>query len=161
MLPRCFIAMPMSTSLRQSVVHRDRHHFEHVLECLVVPAVEQAGFEPWRPKAPAASVVQAELVKALREADLMVADLSAGNPNVFFEVGVRTGQDLPVMLICDKRTELPFDVTIWDCYRYQLTRPAWTMRDDVAALAKHIRSSANRADGRNEYWKHFGTAGLN
>jgi hypothetical protein len=156
MLPSCFIAMPMFTSLRQAVAHGDRQYFQHVLKCLVEPAVRKAGFQPWPPQAAAATLVHAEFARALRVADLVVADLSGRNPNVFFELGIRTGRDLPVSLICDNRTELPFDVRIWNCYRYRLARKAWAVQREVDALAEHIADSATRAEGRNEFWKHFG-----
>jgi len=157
MPPRCFIAMPITTPPdRVADYGGDRDHFVHVLEYLLIPAVERAGYEPWRPSANATDVIHSEVVRALCTADLVLVDLSAHNPNVLFELGLRTGRDKPVSLVRDEQTELPFDIAILNCYRYNSTLLAWNMRAEIDQLAEHLTASAARSAGHNPYWQQFG-----
>src|SRR5262245_30238098 len=96
---RCFIAMPITTPKdRVADYGGDEDHFEHVLKYLFIPAVKRAGFVPWPPSIGAADLIHSELVRALCVADLVLVDLSAHNPNVFFEFGIRTACDRSVSL---------------------------------------------------------------
>jgi transcriptional regulator with XRE-family HTH domain len=51
-----------------------------------------------------------QLEVALQSADLVVADLTTANPNVMFELGIRRATGLPIILIAEQGTKLPFDV---------------------------------------------------
>jgi Restriction endonuclease len=46
----------------------------------------------------------------LRSCDLLVADTSTCNPNVFYEVGYGLALSIPTVLICREGEDLPFDV---------------------------------------------------
>lgn len=51
---KCFIIAPISTLAERVPLYlNDGAHCEHVIEHLLVPAVEMAGFEPIKPKAKA------------------------------------------------------------------------------------------------------------
>ena len=62
--------------------------------------------------------------KGIEEADLVIADLTGTNPNVFLEVGYAWGIERPTLLLCRKRADgdepkLPFDVAIHKCLYYE------------------------------------------
>ena len=42
--------------------------------------------------------------------ELVIADLSILNPNVFYELAIRQATNLPVLLLAHKETKIPFDV---------------------------------------------------
>src|SRR6266566_3832256 len=95
----CFVAMPVTTPTSYADDLRDPDHFGHVLEHLFTPALEQAGYTAIPPKMLGAALIHAEIIRHLEQADLVFADLSNHNPNVFFELGIRTSLDRPVVLV--------------------------------------------------------------
>jgi hypothetical protein len=48
-MAKCFIIMPITTSPEHSEVYRDPDHFRHVLNHLMIPAVESAGLDAVSP----------------------------------------------------------------------------------------------------------------
>lgn len=153
----CFIAMPVRTTPEQAELYDDDQHWNHVLEHLFVPAVEQAGFEAWRPIAEGSDLIHARIVQQLIRADLVLVDMSHNNPNVFFELGVRTSVNKPVALVrCDTATPIPFDVSGINTHTYEPILKPWNHKTQVAALAKHLGMAAETSSGTNTMWQQFG-----
>ena len=55
-------------------------------------------------------VISAQVFKRLWEDDLVIADLSGGNPNVFYELAIRHLRKLPCIQMIHREDKLPFDV---------------------------------------------------
>src|ERR1035441_5058521 len=103
--PRCFIIMPISTPADMLPLYsNDADHFKHVLERLFIPAVKKAGLEPIPPKSRGSDIIHAKIIKSLETAELVLCDISTLNPNVFFELGVRTALNNPVCYVKDDAT---------------------------------------------------------
>jgi hypothetical protein len=157
--PGCFVAMPISTppALVNSYQGDDRH-FEHVLEHLLEPAIELAGMQPISPLTQGANIVHAEIVDKIVRSDLVLCDMSALNPNVFFEMGLRTALNKPLCFLVDDLTKpsVPFDMGIVNYHVYQSSLVPWTLEREIEELARHIRASMAHANGGNALWSHFG-----
>jgi hypothetical protein len=156
--PTCFVAMPITTSPEAAALYGgDIDHFTHVLDYLLIPAIEKCGYTAIRPTSIGADIIHATIIKHLEEADLVLCDISTHNPNVFFELGIRTALDRPAALIRDNQTnKLPFDTSIINTHEYDSSLSAWTLGEQIAGLVKHIAATAGRVDDQNALWQHFG-----
>jgi hypothetical protein len=93
----CFIISPISTPDELAGRYGDdKDHFRHVIEELMMPAAEMAGYVPRSPIARGSDLIHAEIVRQLETADVVLCDISTLNANVFFELGIRTAIDKPV-----------------------------------------------------------------
>lgn len=152
----CFIAMPITTLPEQVDVYGgDVDHWLHVMHSIHVPAVKAAGYEPILPISRGTQMIMGDIIKHLSEADMVLCDLSGHNPNVFFELGVRTSLNRPIALVKDEHLKVPFDTSGLNTHPYDSTLHAWNSEAQIAAIARHIEDSAS-PDGKNPMWKHFG-----
>lgn len=153
----CFVAMPVTTPASYAEDLRDPDHFAHVLKHLFIPALEQAGYEVIPPKMLGAALIHAEIIRHLEQADLVLADLSSRNANVYFELGVRTSLDRPVVLVKDTCTEtLPFDVGPINVLTYNESLAPWLIEDEIKGMAEHVSKVPVGSSSGNEMWKYFG-----
>jgi hypothetical protein len=155
--PTCFMAMPITTRPEDADRYDgDTDHWAHVMRSLFEKAVEVAGFQPIRPVAQGSHLIHGLIIRHLSTADLVLVDLSAHNPNVFFELGVRTSLNLPIALVRDEHTSIPFDTSGINTYTYDSKLRGWEIEEQQRSLAQHIRDSATSCAGKNPLWRHFG-----
>ena len=154
----CFIIMPITTPETMIEKYRDGDaHFTHILDCLFKPAIKEAGYNPIPPKAKGADLIQAEIIKNLETADIILCDMSCLNPNVFFEFGIRTSLNKPVCVVKDDLTEsVPFDTGILNHHEYKSSIDSWHLKSEIKALSAHLTASSERSKGENTLWKYFG-----
>ena len=79
----------------------------------VHPALSAAGVKPLRSDHMLGlQPVIEKIEKAIRDADICVAEVSTDNPNVWLELGYALAIGQPVVILCDKaiRDKLPFDI---------------------------------------------------
>ena len=157
-MPNCFIIMPITTpSLYLEEYGDDKHHFAHVLDHLFIPAIEGIDYSPITPIMKGADIIHAEIIKNLGEADLVLCDMSILNPNVFFELGIRTALDKPVCLVKDSRTkQVPFDTSIINYHTYNHELHPWNLKDEIPKLEAHLTESIENSNQQNSLWKYFG-----
>jgi len=80
---------------------------------VIRPTVESFGYRVVRGDDAAFSgMVMTDVARAIREASVVIADITPDNPNVFYEVGFSHALDKPTILLSDRRREkLPFDIS--------------------------------------------------
>jgi tetratricopeptide (TPR) repeat protein len=127
-----FVVMPFG--------EKEQIDFNRVYGDLIKPALEQAGFEVFRAdEEMRAGDIRTDMFQQLLLADLVVADLSIDNPNVWYEVGVRHAlRARGVIHIKCRRDHMPFDVYTDRSLRYRIKQgvPDPTFVDeDKKALA--------------------------
>lgn len=114
----------------------EKAHFQRVYKHLIFQACERAGLEPVHlMEARGATLITADIVRLATEAPMALCDLSARNPNVMFELGLRQAARKPVVLIKDDRTDKIFDVDALRTIPYHHSLRADLVEDAVAAIA--------------------------
>lgn len=104
---KCFVIMPISDPIGY-----EKGHFANIYNNLIKPAVENAGYQSERAdEARSSSFIIKDIVERIYAAPIAICDISSHNPNVFYELGLRHASGLPVVLIKDKKTENPFDIS--------------------------------------------------
>ena len=105
--PLIFVAMPFDRKMD------DVYHYG------IQNAVNRAGFLCERADMKSFTGDILELVKRrIKEATLVIADLTFSNPNVYLEVGYAWGLGVPTVLIAQDSKELKFDVRGQKCIVY-------------------------------------------
>jgi tetratricopeptide (TPR) repeat protein len=120
--------------------------FDRIYRELIVPAVESAGCEALRAdyeREPGS--IQADMFQELLLADLVIADLSIDNPNVWYELGVRHAlRARGAILIQTYREKQPFDIYTDRKLRYHtkdgVPDPDYLEKDKMA-LAEMVKAS--------------------
>lgn len=102
----CFVIMPFGSSSSEL-----KKKFDGVYKGIIVPAVQEAGYEPIREDISATpGSIPKSIVKKLAESQMVVADLTGINPNVFYELGIRhVLSKSGTVLIISKGEKIPFD----------------------------------------------------
>lgn len=80
------------------------------------------------------------VIKSIVEADLIVADLTGHNPNVFYELAIAHGYRKPVVHLITDGESIPFDINDQRTIKYDLTDPA-----SVDAAISALRTSSTAA----------------
>jgi tetratricopeptide (TPR) repeat protein len=108
-LPHAFVVMPFG---RKQGLDGRWIDFNAIYQDLIKPALEEAGFEPFRADEESISGdILTDMFQELLLADLVIADLSVDNANVFYELGVRHAlRKRGLVHIQSGRSYLPFDI---------------------------------------------------
>jgi hypothetical protein len=98
---------------------------------------------------------QAEFIRNLETADLVLCDISMWNANVFFELGIRVALNRPIAMVRDAETNvMPFDTAIISCHTYRAELAQWLLADEIESLANFVRSAGQQR--QNALWRYFG-----
>ena len=108
-LPRVFVVMPFGQKKGPDGRWID---FNSIYQDLIKPALIEAGFEPFRADEESVSGdILTDMFQELLLADLVIADLSIDNANVFYELGVRHAMRKRGLIhIQSGRGYMPFDI---------------------------------------------------
>ncbi len=89
----------------------ERNWADFVRNNIIEPVVTDCGYEkPMRSDDPDTGLLMVEIIEQMFEADLVVADLTYYEPNVFFELGIRHCAQKPVIHLIKAGEEVPFDI---------------------------------------------------
>jgi tetratricopeptide (TPR) repeat protein len=145
-----FVAMPFGTKEGPDGQQID---FNRVYAEYVVPALKASGLNVFRAdEEERAGDIRTDMFQELLLADLVVADLTLANPNVWYELGVRHGlRARGVVLICGGKVTTAFDLYTDRKLRYGLKDggpdPA-TLAADIQNLTDMVRATMESWHGR-------------
>jgi len=140
-----FVAMPFGVKPGDDGCLID---FDRVFAEFIRPALESAGLEVLRAdEEQSAGDIRADMFQELLMADLVVADLTLDNPNVWYELGVRHAlRSRGVILVQGPRAAQPFDIYTDRKLTYHVQDGApnpKTLATDIANLASMARNTLN------------------
>lgn len=103
---RCFVIAPIG--LPGSIIRRRSNK---ILRKIIRPAVEECGYAAVRAdEIDHPGLITRQVVRRIRDDQLVVADLTGQNPNVFYELAIRHLLRKPLIQLIDSGEEIPFDV---------------------------------------------------
>jgi hypothetical protein len=95
----CFVLMPFNSEM------------EEVFEYLISPAITKSGLNAVRAdniNRPGSIIEQ--IRTSIRQSKLLIADVTAKNPNVMYEIGLAQAMGKPVIFISEGTENIPFDI---------------------------------------------------
>jgi len=112
-----FVVMPI-----KKAGSPEYEHFRALFDEILKPTLEAAGFSTQRADdVQKTGAITKDIILRLAEADLVVADLTDLNPNVFYELGVRHAlRGFGTVMILDelRTTDVPFDLSAYRVIKF-------------------------------------------
>ena len=99
--------------------------FDPIYGHLLKAVLEDAGFEVSRADAiKGQNNILSDVIEGIENNDLIVADLTGANANVFYELGIAHTLGKPVILVTQRMEDVPFDLKSYRVLKYVPTFPA-------------------------------------
>jgi hypothetical protein len=111
------------------------------------PAIEQAGLTPVRADAEifGTGKIIDQIWRGIQEADVLVAELTSKNANVFYELGLAHASAKPVILVSSNEDDVPFDLRHIRVILYDRSDPFWGQKL-IDNIADKITSALERPE---------------
>lgn len=143
----CFVVMPFHALFKAE--------YERVIQ----PAIEEAGLRCVRgDEIYTQQAIVPDIWRSIRQARLVVAELSGRNPNVMYEIGLAHAIGKPIVLLTRNEDDVPFDLRALRYVFYDPNNPFWgqDLRFELTkivgkvletpALAAHLEGIQIQAD---------------
>lgn len=106
----CFVLMPFAAK------------YQEVYDCVIKPAAEEAGYKCERADELYGSTnIMNDVAKGIKKADVIIADLTGKNPNVFYELGASHALLKIVIIISQDEDYIPYDLRSTRVFIYKQT----------------------------------------
>ncbi len=104
----CFIICPLDQA-GSEIRKRSDKVLKHVLD----PVLKKLKYKAIRAdQVPKAGLITSQVINLIIESPLVIADLTGGNPNVFYELAIRHASGKPYIQIIEKGEKIPFDIGV-------------------------------------------------
>lgn len=111
-------------------------------EAVFKPAIEQAGLRAVRADAEifGTGKIMDQVWRGIKAADILLAELTTKNANVYYELGLAHALGKPVVLVASNESDVPFDLRHIRVIYYDMTDPFWGNKL-VDKIAENVRSA--------------------
>lgn len=153
----CGLVMPISSSVECSTEHwievraiiteAVRSISDPIFDVAMVSESEDVG------------VIHKKIVQNLYNADIVICDVSAKNPNVMLELGMRLAFDKPTVIVKDDKTDYSFDTSVIEHISYPRDLRFGRMVAFKQTLAAKVLGTFNQArldPNHSTFLKNFG-----
>ena len=126
----CFVMQPFEGYLGE--------YYEQIFK----PAIEKAGLRAVRADDDifATGKIMDQVWRGIREATVLVAEITLKNPNVFYELGLAHALEKPVVLVSSNQNDVSFDLRHIRTIFYDQRDPFWGVKL-INKVADNIRSA--------------------
>jgi hypothetical protein len=133
----CFVIQPFDNAVYDK---RYRDVFE--------PAIRAAGLEPYRvDRDPSVAIPIEDIESGIRRSAVCFAEISANNPNVWFELGfaIAAGRDVVMVCSTERAGKFPFDVQHRSVIEYN-TESTSDFEDFAEKLQSRLEAAVKRRE---------------
>jgi len=118
-----------------------RIHFDKVRNHIIDPVATEKGYSTLRSDEIARpGRITSQIIDHLKNDDLVVADLSRKNPNVYYELAIRHAVKKAVILLGESDLDIPFDLAAQRVIPYSLDP------DDILEAKRQLASQIDTVD---------------
>jgi hypothetical protein len=138
--PSCFVIAPIGEKDSEF-----RKHSDKVLKHIIKKALSDNYQKILRADdITEPGMITSQVLRLVQDAEIVVADLTFHNPNVFYELAVRHAIERPVIHLIERRlSKIPFDVGGFRTIDFDLTDP-----DSIESAVQQLRTQAEQARGQ-------------
>lgn len=106
---------------------------------VIKPVAEAMGLEAHRADdVYKPGIILQDIIRGILEADVVIAEITPVNANVFYELGYAHALDKPTILLAERGREMPFDIRSYRCIFYDNTIAGKTGVE--VSLRQHLRN---------------------
>lgn len=112
----CFVVSPIGAEGSETRVNADK-----LFKYIIRPVCQKCGFEPVRvDQINDTDSITQTIIEKLSSSELVIADITGHNPNVFYEMGYRKCTNKAIIHLKAKGESIPFDVNTIRTLEYDL-----------------------------------------
>jgi hypothetical protein len=150
---RCGLVMPIS-----AIDNCSEQHWEDVRSIIKEAMLETDFTVELVSDSNQIGIIQKRIVQNLYDSELVICDVSAKNPNVMFELGMRLAFDKPAIIIKDDKTNYSFDTGQIEHIEYPRDLNYHSIQQFKATLKRKAEATyeASKSDNYTTFLKHFG-----
>ncbi|MGK4568198.1 hypothetical protein [Flavobacterium sp. 3HN19-14] len=127
----CFVISPIGQEGSET-----RERSNQVLKHIITKPVEELGYTVIRAdKISEPGIITTQIIGHIVDAELVIADLTDKNPNVFYELAIRHAIRKPLVQLIRKDDDIPFDVAATRIIQFDLQN-----LDNVENVKEEIKS---------------------
>lgn len=131
----CFLITPIGKEGTEI-----RRNADEVLDYIISPVCKEYGYSVVRAdKMQNSGLITKAIIEQIISSDLVIADLTGNNPNVFYELAIRHSYRKPAIQIIKGDIEIPFDLADMRTISYDTTLSgADQAKKDLSAMINSI-----------------------
>lgn len=137
----CFVISPIGEEGSET-----RERSDQVLKHIITAPVEQLGYTVIRAdKISEPGIITTQIIGHIVDAELVIADLTDKNPNVFYELAIRHAIRKPLVQMIRKGDVIPFDVAATRIIQFDLQNldSVANAKDEILSQVKSLESGNN------------------
>lgn len=127
----CFVASPIGAENSDARLHAD-WLYQEIIENVIEGQFPGMFHLTRADKISSPGMIDRQIIEHLLDDDVVIADMSAQNPNVFYELGIRHMIEKPVIHMHMTGTDIPFDVKPFRSIEFSYAKPGSLLKARTA-----------------------------